>query len=137
MKRLFAVIAVLAALLAAPQQADAGIDSHQQTITISSGTATTSATFPLAATEIKAVYVDVPTMDAGDVTTMSLQINLGGTDVTPVGWTDLVVGATDDGAVNKSGALSVFVDSGIWFEITAGSTQAAPREFTVWYYIRH
>lgn len=123
--------------------AEAAIRQYYATMTITSGTATTSASIPLAGSEIKAIYAAVPTMDAGDITTLSLQLNYNGTDVTPAGWTDVSVGATEDNGIKSSGAISVFTDGStgadgaVWFEVTAASAQSAPRVFEVWFMVRH
>jgi hypothetical protein len=116
------------------------VKGYSVTVTMDAGSSITSVVIPLAKSEIKDVYVWVPTLDSGDGTSITLrQTVLGVATVTPRGWTDKGVSGTGDNAIVlcNSSVLDVFCDGNVTVAFQTTTNQAADRTFKVTIFVRH
>lgn len=125
------LIAFTLLLFAAPQ-ARAGYEGIVETKTMDSGTSIATLTVPLAKSQIKDVIVFVPTLDADDTCSVSLTVNAFDTKTyVPRGWSDKLVGATEDNGVTQcnASALDITVDGSANIKVQTSTNQAAARVF--------
>ena len=109
-----------------------------ESVTVESGDAAASKTITLGHVQIKEVVAYVPTLDAGDASTISLRLlpfsssstaAIAAQAVTPNGWTDKGLTNTEDNDAVKLNAstISVYVDGAVYLDVLCGSAQAADR----------
>jgi len=128
----------------APEPAEAGVEGIIETFTVDSGSSNTTLEVTMNASNIKEVYCYVPALDAGDTATLTLtstpfasiaasDATAGAATIVPTGWTNKVVGATDDAAIVKcnTSTTNIYVDGTITFGVTCTTAQASDRVFWV------
>ncbi len=140
-KKHLIILLVLGACAFLCGSANAGdVKGYSVTATMDAGSSITSVVIPLAKSEIKDVYVWVPTMDSGDGTSITLrQTVLGVATVTPRGWSDKGVNGTGDNAIVRcnTNVLDAFCDGNVTVAFQATTNQAAARVFKVTIFVRH
>lgn len=143
MKNIFLTTLLIAALaFGALAPAQAGYEGIVETVTIDSGTSVSTISIPFSG-NLKELYVDSPAIDAGDTTTVTLTLSpidessefTDGTTraVAPNGWTDTLIGATEDDAVVKvlSTSTNIYCWGTLNLTLQTSTDQAADRTFQV------
>lgn len=129
------LISLFLFMIMAPIPAHAGYERISGEQTLASGQSTMTITIPISRSQIRNVFVFVPTLDSGDTSTLALRIPepIGGASntYTPNGWSDKAVGATEDNAVIACNTtqLSIICDGTAKLIVTCATTQAAARTF--------
>lgn len=120
-------------LFALTQPAHAGFEGIEQTIVVASGTTNTLATIPMKNVKIIDAVAWVPTLDADDTGTITLRAVAFSSTYTPVGWSDVAIGATSDNAIVKlfSTLASIISSESIQVRCWTSSAQAADRTFKI------
>lgn len=143
MKRMMLMIGLMACFFVVTAQAMAATETIEKTFTIASGENNGSAVVSMPNSNIKEVILVCPTLDSGDTATADLTISLPGstaasqptatTTITPHGWAQKEIGATDDGKTFycTAATTNIFVPATVNFTVTTSSEQAAARTFKV------
>jgi hypothetical protein len=116
----------------------AAFETIEQSITITSGSATATSTIPFSNGVIREVYVNCPTLDSASTCTVALVLlPFSGSVLTvaPNGWTNKTIGASEDGAIIKCSATRLTVDAAgqLRITLTASDAQEAARVFKLLY----
>ena len=146
MKRILALFLVALFAFAFTVNAPAATETIKKTFTIASGANNGSAVVTMPNSNIKEVILTCPTLDDDDTATATLTMSTtssaaasqpAGTTISPHGWADKSIGATDDAATFycTTATTNIFCTGSVNFTVLTSSAQAATRTFTV-YFIR-
>lgn len=135
---LFALIVL--ATFGAASGADAGFEAILETLTINASSSNVVTTISLPRCKMVDVYFYCPTLDSGSTATLAMtsllfeDFSAATGVITPNGWTDKAIGATDDGAIIKvlSAVTSIYLNGSVVFTFTAADAQDADRVAYLW-----
>jgi len=128
-------LACFMAFVTVPAQAET--EAIVESVTLDASDSSVSVTFDFEGL-VKEVFLYVPTLDAGDISSMTLVMqpfddDISTDTVVPNGWTDKAIGATEDGAVVTalSSVGTMYLTGQTTVNLYTATDQAADREFWI------